>query len=67
MGNKHETNDDHCEECIHHWLIDQKNCGVCRKCGEIRQFPRAWSALSIQAGWRSRASKVQNTVPGTNP
>ena len=25
--------------CVHHWLIDAKNHGVCIKCGEEHQFP----------------------------
>lgn len=26
-------------ECKHYWQIDSDNKGVCRNCGEIRQFP----------------------------
>lgn len=25
--------------CRHYWIIDSANYGVCRKCGELRQFP----------------------------
>jgi len=26
-------------KCIHHWIIDDNNMGICRKCEEIRKFP----------------------------
>ncbi len=25
--------------CVHHWLIDLKDQGVCKKCGATRDFP----------------------------
>ncbi len=61
MGNECEpVHDDDCKQCIHHWLIDQRNLGVCRKCGASKQFSGSWSA-----GWGNRSSKVQLSVPGT--
>lgn len=59
MKNEREAvHDGDCKGCIHHWLIDERNYGVCRKCGESKQFPRSWSAASIQHAWRNRSSKV---------
>jgi len=26
--------------CVHHWVINQANIGRCRKCPEVRAFPR---------------------------
>jgi len=26
-------------QCVHHWVIDSKNQGACRNCGEGKQFP----------------------------
>jgi hypothetical protein len=26
--------------CVHHWMIDNKNIGRCKKCGEIRDFKK---------------------------
>ena len=61
MGNECEiVHDDDCKQCIHHWLIDQGNLGVCKKCGASKQFSCSWSA-----GWGNRSSKVQLSVPGT--
>ena len=66
MGNECETvHDDDCKQCIHHWLIDQRNLGVCRKCGAGKQFSGSWSAVSIQKAWCNRSSKMPPSVQGT--
>ena len=66
MGNERETvHDDDCKECIHHWLIDERNFGVCKKCGVGKQFSCSWSATSIQKAWGSKSNRVQYSVPGT--
>ena len=66
MGNEYETvHDADCKECIHHWLIDAVNLGVCKKCGESRQFCSIWSAASIQKTWARRSGKVQHDAAGT--
>jgi len=47
MENKCKTDhDDDCKECIHHWLIDARNFGVCRKCGDSKQFC-SWPEAAI--------------------
>ena len=59
MGNERETvHDDDCKECIHHWLIDERSFGVCKKCGASKQFYGWWNAASIQKAWCNRSSKV---------
>ena len=66
MGNERETvHDDDCKECIHHWLIDERNFGVCKKCGAGKQFSRSWSAASFQKAWCNTSSKAQHNVPRT--
>ena len=66
MGSEYETvHDDDCKECIHHWLIDERNLGVCRKCGASKQFLRSWEATSYQMARGIRSSKVQHNVAGT--
>jgi len=66
MGNEYETvHDDDCRECIHHWLIDERNFGVCKKCGAGKRFPISWSAASTQKAWGNTSSKAQHNVPRT--
>jgi hypothetical protein len=66
VGNEYETvHDDDCRECIHHWLINSVNLGVCKKCGESKQFSGTWSAASIQRPWGRSSGKVQHNAAGT--
>ncbi len=66
MGNEYETvHDDDCRECIHHWLIDERNFGVCKKCRAGKQFLRSWSPADIQKAWGNTSSKAQHNVAGT--
>jgi hypothetical protein len=51
------------KECIHHWLIDASNFGVCKKCGASKQFCTSWG--TIQRSWYARPSNVHHDVPGT--
>ena len=67
MDNECEaTHDDDCKQCIHHWLIDAINLGVCKKCGESRQFCSTWSAATIQKTWGRKSGKVQHDAPPTS-
>lgn len=25
-------------QCVHHWIIDEHGIGICKKCGEVRDF-----------------------------
>ncbi len=51
------------KECIHHWLIDERNSGVCKKCGVSKQFSGSWG--NIQKSWHAGASKMPHVVPAT--
>jgi hypothetical protein len=51
------------KECIHHWLIDASNLGVCKKCGASKQFCSSWG--TIQRSWYARPSNVQHGVAGS--
>jgi hypothetical protein len=51
------------KECIHHWLIDASNFGVCKKCGTSKQFCSSWGA--IQKSWYGRPGNVHHNVPST--
>ncbi len=54
------------ESCIHHWLINEKNFGVCKKCGESKQFfSGSWYDASIRKTAYSRSSKGQQNAPET--
>lgn len=54
--------------CVHHWLIDAKDHGLCIKCGEGRQFfpphnPEDYSASTCWAiqKRRKRANDLRDT------
>jgi hypothetical protein len=66
MQKEYETlHDDDSGGCIHHWLISSVNLGVCKKCGESKQFCSWWEAASLQLGRGIRSSKVQHNAAGT--
>jgi len=58
MDTKGETlHQDECSRNAHHWIIDCKNLGVCKKCGAKKQFPayvELWHGQNMVAG-RSKA------------
>lgn len=35
------------EPCTHHWLINDKNHGICRYCGKRKQFPKKLKSKHI--------------------
>jgi hypothetical protein len=61
--------DDQREACVHHWLIDEKNLGVCKKCGDVKRFSSAWEWGGSQRTGVGRYSKGQKAipVPGVTP
>lgn len=67
MENEHMTaHDSDCEVCIHHWLINERNFGVCKKCGESKQVSSgSWYDASIKKTSQTRSSKVTQGVPDT--
>jgi len=65
MKDKSEsTHESDGSQCVHHWFIDERNLGVCKKCGESKQFSNSWSAMSLQKSWSSRSGKSRNNAPG---
>jgi hypothetical protein len=58
------VHDDGRDGCIHHWLIDEKNFGVCKKCGASKQFlTGSWYDASIRKTAYNKSSKVQQGIP----
>jgi carbonic anhydrase len=56
MENERGQFNDDGKECIHHWVPNDKNFGICKKCGAKKQFPiNVW-------GWQNR-----NIVIGKTP
>jgi len=49
MTEKGETShSDACKQVAHYWVLDDKNLGICKKCGAQKQFPVA------VFGWQNR-------------
>lgn len=67
MENKHVTaHDSDGEVCIHHWLINERNFGVCKKCGESKQFSSgSWYDASIRKNSQTKSGKLPQGVPDT--
>jgi len=51
------------EECVHHWLIDASNLGVCKKCGVSKRFLSSWGAAQIS--WNTKTGKAHHVPPST--
>jgi len=50
-----------CDEkngCIHYWIIDQLNYGVCKKCGAEKHFPNTYGQI---LKWKSRKTESKST------
>ena len=60
MGAERETlRRDKCNDKAHYWVLDDKNFGVCRKCGGKKQFPiDVW-------GWQKRKMVIGKTSHNT--
>ena len=67
MENDHvKAQDSDCELCIHHWLINERNFGVCKKCGETKQFSSgSWYDASIRKPSHTKSGKLSQVVPDT--
>ena len=48
------------EKCVHHWIIDSHNFGVCKLCGERKQFEHSCLDMGhLLPSWKMRiASKA---------
>jgi len=56
-------------ECIHHWQIDVLNYGICKKCGEERQFPAFGDIHVDYVGSKKRSEGMPSSIlikPGRN-
>jgi hypothetical protein len=65
MENERGQFNDNGKECIHHWLINATNFGVCKKCAASKQFCGSWNTASVQRVLYPRSGKVQHGVPGS--
>jgi hypothetical protein len=67
MESEHVTQHDaHSEICIHHWLINEKNFGVCKKCRASKQFNSgSWYDASLRKTSQTKSSKVPQGAPNT--
>jgi hypothetical protein len=52
--------------CVHHWLIDAENIGVCKKCSSVRQFRGWWDVAAIRKGWSRNPDSGGGSSPGSN-
>jgi hypothetical protein len=46
------------EGCVHHWIINEKNFGTCKKCGASKFFPTTW-----ERGGPPKAGQVNTAQP----
>lgn len=46
---------DECKDKAHYWVLDDKNFGVCKKCGAQKQFP-----VDV-FGWQNRNIVIGKT------
>ena len=52
--------------CVHHWLIDAENLGICKKCGSTRQFCGWWDVSAIRKGWSSSQNSTGGSIPNSD-
>ena len=48
------------QACIHHWIIDVKNAGICKKCGDTHQFCNSWEQASRGNTWTRNSGNTRN-------
>ena len=65
MENERVQFKDDGKECIHHWLIDASNFGVCKKCAASKQFCGSWDTASARRGLHLGSGKVRHGVRGS--
>jgi len=53
-------------QCAHHWLIESSNdptsFGMCKHCGEIREFFNDWKTLCINSNHASGDDNAQRHI-----
>jgi hypothetical protein len=50
------------QSCVHHWMIDQTNHGVCKKCGSAQQFRNWAQAATSWYGYNKKAKESSGGV-----
>jgi hypothetical protein len=65
MENERGQFNDDGKECIHHWLLDERNLGICKKCAARKQFCGSWDTASVQRGLDLSSGKVRHGVRGS--
>ncbi|MBA7477349.1 hypothetical protein ES705_47648 [subsurface metagenome] len=50
--------------CVHHFIIDSNNVGVCRYCDEVRDFNRLLQREGVFAVAGRRGAKARKEVLG---
>ncbi len=53
---------DQYKACVHHWIINAENLGVCKKCGSAKQFCGWWDAALIRKAWSRNSNKTGEVV-----
>ena len=51
------------EICIHHWIIDVKNLGICKKCGTEHQFCSSWEQYTSSKMWTRSYGNARAGTP----
>jgi hypothetical protein len=49
--------------CVHHWIIDAENRGVCKKCESVKQFSNWWDAALVRKAWSRNQNSAGDAVP----
>jgi hypothetical protein len=50
MTKKGETShSEACKEVAHYWILNDKNFGICKRCGAQKQFP-----VGVSFSWQNR-------------
>ena len=44
--------------CVHYWILDEKNYGVCKKCGDKKHFPNNYGQI---LRWKSRKTESKSS------
>ena len=50
------------QACIHHWIIDVKNLGICKKCGDMHQFCTSWEQAANGRMWARSYGNARNSI-----
>jgi hypothetical protein len=65
MENERVQFNDGGNECVHHWLLNERSFGICKKCAARKQFCGSWDTAITRRGLHLGSGKVQHGVPGS--